>query len=126
MTSARRGDLRPAGSPFFNFNLPVGASPSGLTIAWWDASSGQWMPLKSTIDLEAGTITAQIKHFTSFAVLARQPIASFSLSALLVTPVKAGLKENVTVSIMVANSGDAPGSCDVPLKVDNALVETKK
>lgn len=123
-------DFGPAGATFdppatlaFSFNplqLPIGASP---TIAWWDGN--QWVPRDSTIDTEAGTISAAIEHFTSFAVLARQSVPRFDVSALSVIPAKAGIKENVTVSVIVTNSGDAPGSYDVPLNVDNVLLENK-
>ena len=49
--------------------LPAGADPTKLYIAWWDTTTGQWVNLPSVVDTVSHIITAQVSHFTLFAVL---------------------------------------------------------
>jgi len=106
--------------------LPPGFSPNNLTVAMWDSVSSQWIYLESTVDTESGTVNARVSHFTSFTVLTRQPQASFTISGLSVSPGEVAAKGNVNVSVVVTNTGDMSGTYDVPLKIDNVLVETRK
>jgi hypothetical protein len=106
--------------------LPPGFSPNNLTVAMWDSVSSQWIYLESTVDTESGTVNAKVSHFTSFTVLTRQPQASFTISGLSVSPGEVAAKGNVNMSVVVTNTGDMSGTYDVPLKIDNVLVETRK
>jgi hypothetical protein len=106
--------------------LPPGFSPNNLTVAMWDSVSSQWIYLESTVDTESGTVNARVSHFTSFTVLTRQPQASFTISGLSVSPGEVAAKGNVNMSVVVTNTGDMSGTYDVPLKIDNVLVETRK
>ncbi|MBI4303658.1 MAG: hypothetical protein HY665_04915 [Chloroflexi bacterium] len=58
--------------------LPAGTQVDRLFIAWWDASAGKWEKLASTVDPATNTITAQVSHFTEFAVIAEkaEPVPS--------------------------------------------------
>lgn len=52
--------------------------------------------------------------------------AAFIMSGLQVTPNEVTVGQSVTISTTVANTGDATGTFDVPLKVNNAVVSTEK
>jgi hypothetical protein len=51
-------------------DVPAGTSEADLYIAWWDGS--QWVKLQSTVDTAANTVSAQVSHFTTFALMAKQ------------------------------------------------------
>ncbi|MBI4267485.1 MAG: hypothetical protein HY662_01720 [Chloroflexi bacterium] len=71
-------DMGPDGATFsppislaFSYDvstLPPGVSEDGLYLAFWDGS--QWVKLASTVDKEAKTVTANVSHFTLFALMA--------------------------------------------------------
>jgi uncharacterized membrane protein len=48
-------------------NLEPGVSEKTLYIAYWDGT--QWQKLASTVDTVNNTVTAQVPHFTDFAIL---------------------------------------------------------
>ncbi|MBA7668528.1 hypothetical protein ES703_76640 [subsurface metagenome] len=50
--------------------------------------------------------------------------ATFSLSDLTVQPLEVQPKEVVTITVLVANTGDLTGSYEVTLKIDNVAVAT--
>ena len=52
--------------------------------------------------------------------------AAFGTSNLLISPAEVGIGETVTVSILVANTGDLTGSYEVTLKIDNASIATRE
>jgi len=52
--------------------------------------------------------------------------ATFSLSALSISPGEVGIGESITVSVLVTNTGDCTGTYKVTLKLDNAAVTTKE
>ncbi len=129
-------DFGPGGTTFdppatltFSFNqtqMPPGLSAENLAVAMWDAANNQWTHLDSTVDIESGTISAKVSHFTGFAVLARPPQASFTISRLTVSPAEVAAGDSVTISLTVANTGNASGTYALPLKIDNVPVETKQ
>jgi hypothetical protein len=51
--------------------IPAGTRESDLYSAWWDGA--KWVKIESTVDTAANTVTAQVSHFTSFALLSQQP-----------------------------------------------------
>ncbi|MDD4876516.1 MAG: CARDB domain-containing protein, partial [Dehalococcoidales bacterium] len=51
--------------------------------------------------------------------------AAFTISNLSITPAEVNVGENVTISVLVANTGDLSGSYEVTLEIDNVVVETK-
>jgi hypothetical protein len=71
-------DCRPDGATFqpamtltfkyYEASLPPGASEQDLVLAYWDGE--QWVNLPTTIDATANTATAQVTHFTPFALIA--------------------------------------------------------
>jgi hypothetical protein len=64
--------------------------------------------------------------FTVQTAVVPPSAAEFNTSALTITPAKVKAGEPVTISALVANTGDAAGTYNVSLKIDNNLVETKE
>jgi hypothetical protein len=56
----------------FNYDpskLAAGVSETSITIAYYDASQGQWVNLGGVVDTANHTITVQVSHFTVFSVM---------------------------------------------------------
>jgi hypothetical protein len=51
--------------------------------------------------------------------------ANLELSNLIISPAEAGIGKNVTVSVLVTNTGDLPGSQAVTLKMDDEVKQTQ-
>jgi hypothetical protein len=108
------------------FQIPTGVSEDMLTIATWDETSEQWIELEDcVVNAVENTITASISHFTAFTILAHNAPAAFSVSGLSISPAEVDTDGNVTISIMVNNSGDLAGSYEVTLIIDNKVEETR-
>jgi hypothetical protein len=54
--------------------LPPGTRVNKLQVAWWDGT--KWTKLSSVVDLATNTITAQVSHFTDFAIIGEQEATS--------------------------------------------------
>lgn len=73
-------ELGPTGVTFnppisltFNYSdgqVPAGANEADLYIAWWDGA--KWVKIEGTVNPAANTVTVQVSHFTTFALLAQQ------------------------------------------------------
>ena len=109
--------------------IPDDANEDDLVIAYWDEEAEEWVELDCTVDPVTNTITAEVSHFTVFAIIASQPStppssppalapAAFSVSTLTVQPAEAKPKEPVTISISVANTGGTEGSYTVVLEIN--------
>lgn len=110
-------------------SLPAGVTEESLFVACWDGS--KWSAISSTADTQAKVITAQISHFSIFAILgvtggapAPRP-ASFIISSFNVSPTSVEVGEPVTITAAVTNSGGSQGSYTAVLKV-NGAVEAEK
>jgi len=64
--------------------LPERVTEEGLIIGYYDIATGQWILLPSLVDIENNTVTAQIKHFTKFAILGREVTATAPLNVYLI------------------------------------------
>jgi hypothetical protein len=53
---------------FTYYNLPAGMDPSTLQIAYYDTTQNVWVVVPSTVDTTTNTISAQISHFTLYAI----------------------------------------------------------
>jgi len=107
--------------------LPEGVAEEDLVIAYFDVGTGTWRELECVVDPATNTITAQVIHFTVFAILAEIPKpASFSVSNLTLSPAEAVTGESVTITAVVKNNGDLPGTYTATLKVNGVAEETKE
>jgi len=129
-------DIGPDGATFdppialameYNENLiPDGVAEENLTIATWDDAADEWINLDGTVDTVDNTITAEISHLTDFAILAYTRPADCTGSNLVITPTEVGIGEEVTINLLITNSGDLTGSYEAVLKIDDVEVETEE
>jgi len=103
-------------------SLPTGVAESGLFIAYWNGS--KWSAVSSNVDTQAKNLTAQVSHFTVFAVMgtvgkaAPPAAASFAVSKLKVSPTSVRPGEQVTITATMTNSGGTEGSYNAVLKIN--------
>ncbi len=64
--------------------LPEKVDEEGLLIGYYDIATGQWTLLPSLVDIENNTVTAQISHFTQFAILGKEATAAAPLHVFLI------------------------------------------
>ena len=110
-------------------DIPTGVSEEDLVLAYWDGDT--WVMLTTTVNTVANTVTADVAHFTTFAIIApaAPPLpapAAFVTTDLSITPAEVNIGEEVTISILVTNTGGLTGSYEVTLKVDEVLVTTEE
>ena len=72
-------------------DMPTGVAEEDLVLAYYDEETGAWVTLPCVVDPETNTITAEISHFTSFAVIAYIRPAAFATSNLSITPAEVNL-----------------------------------
>lgn len=51
--------------------LPAGVAEQGIVIAYYDAAAGEWVEIPGTVSIANHTITAQVNHFTTFAIIGK-------------------------------------------------------
>ncbi len=93
---------------YTNDTLPAVISDEALVWAYYDEATGVWMYLDCTLDTTRHTITAEIAHFTTFAVLSIPP-AVFTSSSLSVSPAAVAPGQAVTITAAVVNNGSSAG-----------------
>ena len=104
--------------------IPEDVAEENLVIAIWDEEAGGWVNLVCTVDPETNTITAEVSHFTAFAIITVVPVvvppapAAFSVSSLSIQPAEVEPAEVVTIAVSVANTGGESGSYTVVLKIN--------
>jgi len=104
-------------------DLPQGMVEDELYLAYCD-DKGQWVDLTSEVDSEANRVTADVNHFTLFAIMARP--ASFALSEFSVMPHIVQVGELVTAGITVTNIGGCEGRYTLILKVNDVIEDSRE
>jgi len=104
-------------------DLPQGMVENELYLAYCD-DKGQWVDLTSEVDAEANRVTADVNHFTLFAIMARP--ASFTLSEFSVMPHIVQVGEPVTAGITVTNMGGCEGRYTLVLKVNDVIEDSRE
>ncbi|MFC1950471.1 hypothetical protein ACFLWD_02270 [Chloroflexota bacterium] len=117
-------------------DLPDGVDPEDLVLAFWDGD--EWVELDGDVDVENGTITitADVEHFTTFAVITVPPPpvappselapAAFASSSLSVSPPEVDIGKMVTVSILLSNTGEEEGSYTITFKINGVVEATRE
>jgi hypothetical protein len=116
-------------------DVPAGVSESTIQIALLDGSN--WLPLSSSVvDTAAKTVTAQISHFSTYALMGAVPAqtaapdqsssaSGISYSDLMVDPQSVNAGSPVAVTLRVVNGGSSTVSKIIALNV-NGSDETQK
>jgi hypothetical protein len=67
-------------------SCPEGVAEEDLVIAYYNVETGEWVELECTVDPTTHTITAQVRHFTLFAIMGKAgPPAAVSWQLILTT-----------------------------------------
>ena len=112
--------------------IPEGVDEEELVVAWWDAAGGRWVELESMVDTATHTITARVAHFTTFTVIGYEEVelppepAAFTLSSLTISPTEVNVGEEVSISIMIANTGGELSNYEVTLKINGEVEATEE
>ena len=113
--------------------IPEGIEPTELVIAYHDGVTGQWIALTSAVDLEDTVIETTIQHLTTFAILAPgaapiipETVATFTTSNLNITPTEVNPGGEVSISVLLTNTGGESASSIVALNIDGALEDTQQ
>jgi hypothetical protein len=116
--------------------LPSDVQEANLYLALLENSS--WTTLAtSAVNTQAKTVSAQISHFSTYALMGRSAAApadpatpaatsAFSTSDLTVLPESANPGQQVTVSVRVVNGGTGEASKMVILKINGEAQEQKE
>ncbi len=105
--------------------IPEGVAEEDLVAAYYDEEAGEWVECEYTCDPETHCIMAYICNFTAFSVLAYTRPATFTASALTISPFEVDIGKRVTISTLITNTGDLAGSYQVTLKINNLVVAIK-
>lgn len=95
-------DFEPDGATFdppitltFNYtdgDIPEGANEGELVVAYYDEASGKWVEIPCVVDPTTNTITAQVAHFTAFAVIIKdEDVSAVPVPTTPVVPTKPAL-----------------------------------
>jgi len=107
--------------------IPEGVDPGDLTIAFWDESSHQWVDLDNiVVDPASNTISGEINHFTTLAVIAHTSPAEFIFSQLTFDPTDVTAGNRVTIEVTLTNTGDLTGDCEVILKIGDEVSQVRQ
>jgi len=128
-------DFQPSGATFeppipltFSYDpadIPEGVAEEDLVLAFYDEATGEWIELEGVVDPVTNTITALVAHFTAFGATFIPAPAAFSLSGLEVSPAEVEIGDTITISAVVENTSEKEGTCEVTLKVNDEVEETK-
>lgn len=134
----RAYDFDPDGATFdppliliYEYNdsdIPEDADEADFIVSYWDKDDEEWIELDDfTVNPQTNIITAEVSHFTTFAILAQlvptetivtpQP-ADFSVSDLTAQPAAVQPGEPVTISVLVTNTGGSEGNYTVFLEIN--------
>jgi len=108
--------------------IPQSLYEEDLVLAFYDEEISEWIELESTVDTKTHTVSANISHLSSFAILGQEEKAPAALSLfdLKVTPSEVYPGEVVTIDASVANTGRSKGTIMLTLKINEIDEDTKK
>jgi uncharacterized protein YjdB len=125
-------EFRPDGATFdpaLNLSAKYGELPDGtdaetVRIVYWNGDG--WKNLSSTVNPATGLVTAEISHFSRYAVVVDMvSTARFILSDLNIVPATVNPGETVSVQATITNQGEIAGSHNIRFVVDNAEVDNQ-
>jgi len=105
-------------------DIPTGFTEDDLALVYYDSSSSTWKVIGGTVDASANTLTTDITHFTTFAVMAVEP-AAFSVSGLTVSSASIDVGGSVTVTVDVSNDGGREGTYTAVLKINGTQEDSQ-
>jgi hypothetical protein len=121
-------DLGPSGASFdpaitltFTFDptdLPENTNVENLALAYYDEATHEWVKLECKVNIANKQITAEITHYTVFALVTIPKPAAFTIGSLDILPTSAVAGETVTISTVVTNVGGSDGFYTAVLQIN--------
>lgn len=128
-------EMSPAGATFsppisctFRYkdsDLPAGANENHLVAMRWQPATNQWERLPSQVDEAANTVTTTIGNFSFYTLMLSPRPAEFELSEFYISSNEIDINEEVTIRVLVTNTGDLSGDYDVILRVNYDIADIK-
>jgi len=109
--------------------LPEDVNAEQLSLAYLDTAKNKWIVLEtSKVDIENNTVSAKVNHFTPFSIIAKKQTgtATFSVTGLEITPAEVNTEEPVIINASITNTGNAQGSYEAKLIINNKIAATQK
>ena len=103
--------------------IPAGKNETDLKLGYWDGN--KWQVLDSIVDPVNRTITAQVSHFSEYAVISVLPPPVFTLSSIKINTEQIDPGDTVTIETTVSNTGGSPGNYTLVLKVDGVQADSR-
>ncbi|MBA7641139.1 hypothetical protein ES703_48812 [subsurface metagenome] len=97
------------------------------------AGSSQTVSFSVTKE-EAGSYSVDVSGLTGSFTVKEEVVppvvpvvpAAFTISSLTISPTEVDIGKEVTIGVLIANTGDLTGSYEVTLEIDNVVVSTKE
>ena len=121
-------DLSPDGAKFSptvklsmgysNYQKPTGVSEKNLVIGMYDWTNKRWQLIPSFVQYGNGIVTAEIGHFSTYAVLAYTRPASFDVTRITTSAESIAVGTNMDIQALVVNHGDLTDTYNVCCMID--------
>jgi hypothetical protein len=118
----------PSATLIFKYNeadIPDGLSENSLYIALWDPDNLSWIDLGGNVDQEENTVSVEVEHLSTYALMAHARPAGFEFSDLTIDRSEIYPGDQATLSVVISNTGDFAGTYQYNLKLDDVAVETR-
>ena len=110
---------------FKEADVPEGTHEEDSALAYWDGD--KWVFLESSVNTVYNKVSAEVAHFTPFAIFVKLPPpppepAAFRIGSLAISPGEVDIGKTVTIKTTLSNTSAVSGTYDVILKVNDELV----
>jgi hypothetical protein len=122
-------DLSPDGAKFnptiklsmsYNkYQIPAGVSEKNLVIGMYDWTNERWQPIPSFVQYYDGIVTAEIGHFSTYAVLAYTSPAIFDVTQITTSAESIAAGSDMDIQALVVNHGDLTDTCTICCMIDS-------
>ncbi len=105
--------------------LPENVAEEDLVVACFIEDAEEWEECLSKVNTGTNRVTAEVSHFTHFAIIGALKPAAFKFDWLVISPTTVVPDMTVTVRLSVVNVGGRTGETTVILKI-NGVKEAEK
>jgi len=107
-------------------SIPEGISENSLYVAIWNEENQEWERMESAVDMENDLINTYLGHLSIYTIMADTSPADFELAELAIAPAEVAIGNEITISVLVSNTGDLSGSYEVTLILDDVSVASEE
>ena len=105
--------------------IPDGLAEKNLIVGTFDRITGEWQTIPSSTNPVDNTVTANLEHFSTYALLAFTRPATFEITDISTFPDIITCGSNVDIQATVVNTGDLTGDYEVCLMLDDEVFGTE-